>query len=161
MQVGGKHGLDQSMDYIIAMKVPRKYLGTEGNKLINNLVSKASSKGISINPGEVVDLNVKMEGSIANPTIKVDLKEVAGDAIADMKQQATDFAKAKADSAIQRAKDTLTSVKNQVVQDLKDDLKDKLFGKGKDTSAAQQDTTTKQKPGEKLKKSLGDLLKKK
>ena len=28
MQIGGMHGFDQSIDYVIAMKVPRKYLGS-------------------------------------------------------------------------------------------------------------------------------------
>ena len=27
MQIGGMHGFDQSIDYVVAMKVPRKYLG--------------------------------------------------------------------------------------------------------------------------------------
>ena len=29
MQIGGMHGFDQSLDYIIQMKVPRKYLGSD------------------------------------------------------------------------------------------------------------------------------------
>src|SRR6185503_11591321 len=31
MQIGGLHGFDQSIDYLIDMKVPRKYFGNEGN----------------------------------------------------------------------------------------------------------------------------------
>lgn len=156
LQIGGTHGLDQSMDYVIAMKVPRKYMGNAGNNMVNNLVSKANNKGIPVKLGEMIDLNVKMTGSISNPNIAVDLKQVAGDAIQDLKQQALDFAKAKADSANQRLKDTLTSVKNQVVNDLKEDLKNKIFGK--DTL---KDAEQKPKPVDNLKKSIGDLLNKK
>ncbi len=62
MQIGGMHGFDQSIDYVVAMKVPRKYLGTQGNNLINNLATQASNKGIPVNLGETVNLNVKMGG---------------------------------------------------------------------------------------------------
>ena len=48
MQVGGMHGFDQSIDYIIGMKLPRKYLGTNGNALVNNLAAQANSKGIPV-----------------------------------------------------------------------------------------------------------------
>jgi len=159
LQIGGKHGLDQTMDYIIAMKVPRKYLGTQGNNLVNGLVTKANSKGIPVKVGEMVDLNVKMVGSLTNPNIQVDLKQVAGDAIQELQQQAVDFAKAKADSATKRIKDSLNAVKNQVVNDLKNDLKDKIFGK--DTAGVSGDSAKKPRPVDKLKQTLGDVFNKK
>ena len=129
MQIGGMHGFDQSMDYIIAMKLPRKYLGERGNALVNGLVAKASSKGIKVDLGETVNLNIRMGGSISNPVISTDLKEVAGDAAKELKDQATDFAKEKIDSAKKQVKDTLNVIKKQVTDDLKDELKDRIFGK--------------------------------
>ncbi len=77
MQVGGMHGIDQSIDYIIGMQLPRKYLGNAGNSLIDNLSSQAASRGMAIAVSETINLNVKMGGSITNPTIKTDLKETA------------------------------------------------------------------------------------
>jgi hypothetical protein len=127
MQIGGMHGFDQSMDYIIAMKVPRKYLGNEGNKLINGLASSAQSKGIPITLGEIVNLNVKMGGSLTSPSLKIDLEQVVGNAVEQLKDQAKDFAQAKIDSAKQRAKDTLASIKEQVKDNLKDKLKEQLL----------------------------------
>jgi len=160
LQIGGMHGFDQSIDYVVAMKVPRKYLGNEGNNLINGLVTQASNKGVPINLGETVNLNVKMGGSITNPTIKSDLKEVAGDAVADLKQQAVDFAQAKADSAKQRVKDSIASAKNQVITEVKEGLKEKIFGKDT-TKTANPDSSSKSKPVESIKKTFEGLLKKK
>lgn len=160
LQVGGMHGLDQSIDYAIAMKVPRKYLGTQGNNLVSNLATQASSKGIPVNLGETVNLNVKMGGSITNPSIRTDLKETAGDAIADLKQQAADFAQAKADSAKQRVKDSVASVKNQVITDVKESIKDKIFGKDTTQATNPADSTNKN-TGDKIKNTLEGLLKKK
>jgi len=160
LQIGGMHGFDQSIDYVVAMKVPRKYLGTQGNNLINNLATQANNKGIPVNLGETVNLNVKMVGSISNPSIKTDLKEVAGDAVADLKQQAVDFAQAKADSAKQRVKDSVIAVKNQVVNDLKEDLKNKIFNKDSVQKSGGVDST-KKKAEQTIKNTFNDLFKKK
>jgi hypothetical protein len=113
MQIGGMHGFDQSLDYIIEMKVPRKYLGNEGNNLLNGLITQATSKGIPVKLSEMVDLSVKMGGSVTNPSIKIDLQKVVGDAADELKEQAKEFAQQKIDSAKARAKDSLTVIKDK------------------------------------------------
>ncbi|HET6994397.1 MAG TPA: AsmA-like C-terminal region-containing protein [Chitinophagaceae bacterium] len=160
MQIGGMHGFDQSLDYSIQMKVPRKYLGNEGNNIVNNLASQATAKGIPVKLGDVVNLNIKMGGKLTDPTIKTELKEVAGDAIKDMQQQAVDFAKAKADTAKQRVTDSLTAVKNQVLNDLKNEAKDRLLG-NKDSIKSNTPAETKSKAEQTLKNTLNNLLNKK
>jgi len=161
MQIGGTHGFDQSIDYVVAMKVPRKYLGSEGNNLVNSLATEASSKGIPVKMGDVVNLNVKMGGSISNPSIKTDLKEVAGDAVADLKQQAVDFAQEKMDAEKQKIKDSVNVVKNQVVSDVKEDLKSRLLGSKDSTQKTSNLDSTKKKAEQTVKNTLGGLFKKK
>jgi len=158
MQIGGTHGFDQSIEYIIAMKVPRKYLGTEGNNLINGLVTQATSKGIPVKLGDMVDLNVKMGGTISNPSIKIDLEKVVGDAMDDLKDQAKDFAQAKLDSAKQRIQDTLSGIKDKVKDELKDKLKEQLFGKDTAKTATPADTS-KNKPASTIKNKIKDIFK--
>jgi len=160
MQIGGLHGIDQSIDYAVQMKVPRKYLGTEGNNLVDNLALKASNKGVPVKLGEIVNLSIKLGGSMTNPTIKTELKEVAGDAMKEMQQQAVDFAKAKVDTVKQTVKDTLSSVKKQVVNDLKSELKDKLLGT-KDSVKTNNIDSTKKRTEQTLKNTLKGLLNKK
>jgi hypothetical protein len=161
MQIGGTHGFDQSIDYVIAMKVPRKYLGTEGNNLINSLASQATSKGVPVKLGDVVNLNVKMGGTISSPSIKTDLKEVAGDAAADLKQQAADFAKEKVDAEKQKIKDSAIVVKTQVLNDVKEDLKSKLLGSKDSTQNTTNIDSTKKKAEQTIKNTLDGLFKKK
>ncbi|RYY60359.1 MAG: hypothetical protein EOO05_10150 [Chitinophagaceae bacterium] len=159
MEIGGMHGFDQSIDYVIGMKVPRKYLGTQGNNLVNGLVSQANNKGIPVKLSDVIDLNVKMKGSFTNPSISTDLKQVAGDAVSDLKEQAQDFAQAKLDSAKARAKDSLQVVKEKLTNEVKDKLTEKIFGK--DTSAAAKADTTKGSTEKVIKNTLKDLLNRK
>ncbi|MEO5681357.1 MAG: AsmA-like C-terminal region-containing protein [Chitinophagaceae bacterium] len=143
MEIGGMHGFDQSLDYVINMKVPRALMGDKGNAFVNNLVSQVNSKGIPVKVGEVVNFKVNMGGSITNPVLKADLKQSANSLAEDLKQQATDFAKAKIDStkkAVTNAvKDTIASLKKQAVQTAGDELKKQLFGKGDSSTATGTD----------------------
>ena len=160
MEIGGLHGLDQSIDYIIEMKVPRKYLGNEGNNLVNGLLAQATSKGIPVKLSDMVDLSVKMGGSISNPSIKIDLQKVVGDAKDELKEQAKDFAQQKIDSAKARAKDSLNVVKNKAKEDIKEKLLEQVFGK--DTTQAKDPAdTSKKKTGDAIKNTLKGLLNKK
>lgn len=161
MQIGGMHGFDQTMDYIIALKVPRKYLGAQGNALVNSLASQAAGKGIPVTLGDVVDLNVKMVGSIANPTVKTDLKQAAGDATKELKQQAAAFVQQKTDSAKSVIKDSISAVKKQVVNDLKDEAVKQLFTKKDSTTTGGGLNDTKKKVEETVGNTINSLFKKK
>lgn len=161
MQIGGMHGFDQTMDYIIALKVPRKYLGSGGNALVNSLAAQAAGKGIPVTLGDVVDLNVKMVGSIANPTIKTDLKQAAGDATKELKQQAAAFVQQKTDSAKSVVKDSIRAVKNQVVNDLRDEAVKQLFTKKDSTTSGSGLNDTKKKVEETVGNTINGLFKKK
>ncbi|MEO6316694.1 MAG: AsmA-like C-terminal region-containing protein [Chitinophagaceae bacterium] len=139
MEIGGMHGFDQSIDYIINMKVPRALMGEKGNAFVNNLVSQVNNKGIPVKLGDFVNLKVNMGGSITSPILKTDLKSAGSSLVQDLKQQATDFAKAKIDStknAVTAAvKDTLASLKKQAVQTAGEELKKQLFSKGDTTNS--------------------------
>ena len=160
MQIGGLHGLDQSIDYLIDMKVPRKYLGNEGNNLVNGLMAQATSKGIPVKLSDMVDLSVKMGGSISNPSLKIDLQKVVGDATDALKDQAKDFAQQKIDSAKTRVKDTVNAIKDKVKVEAKDKLLEQVFGKDTTKTNSPADSS-KKKTGDAIKNSLKGLLNKK
>jgi hypothetical protein len=161
MQIGGTHGLDKTMDYLIAMKIPRSYLGNAGNNLVNGLVSEAAKKGVAINPGEMVNLNVRMTGSMTNPSIKTDLKQSATDITQEMKQQAGAFVKQKADSVKQSVRDTVKQIKNQVVNDVKKDIFNQITGTKDSSGKKPSFDSTKKKAEATIKEGLNNLFKKK
>ncbi|HTN08866.1 AsmA-like C-terminal region-containing protein [Agriterribacter sp.] len=162
MEIGGMHGLDQSINYAIGMKLPRSLIGTQGNALINNLAQQAGSKGIPVKLSDYINLNIKMGGTISNPQIKTDLKEAAGDAVADMKQQAADFAQQKIDSAKKTLQDSAKAIKNEVIKDLKEEVTKQLLGGKKDSADSGKPLeNTKKNAEQAVKNTLKDLLKKK
>jgi hypothetical protein len=173
MEIGGKHGLDQSIDYVINMKVPREKLGTKANALVNSLATQASNKGIPVKVSDVISFKVNMGGSITNPSVKTDLAGAGSSLADDMKNQAQELLAAKkaaADSAMaaakSAAKDTLQSVKNEAKQAAKDAAKDyiakQVFGQ-KDTAATKDSAKKdiKQSAVDKAKGLLNGFKKKK
>lgn len=162
MEIGGMHGFDQTIDYVINMKVPRALMGDKGNALVNNLVSQVSSRGIPVKVGDVVNLKVHMGGTMTSPTVQTDLKQAASSLADDLKQQAADFAKAKIDStktAVTSAvKDTVASLKKQALKSAEDELKKQLLGGKKDTAQQGGGTEDSKKKAAESAKGLLDNL---
>jgi ElaB/YqjD/DUF883 family membrane-anchored ribosome-binding protein len=160
MEIGGLHGLNQSMDYTINMKVPRALMGDKANSVIGNLITQAANKGVPIIVGEIVPIQVKLGGSIKSPTIKTDLKQTVNSLAKDLEQQATSFAKAKADSAKAAIKDTLTSVKKQLLQNAKDELFKKATGQTDSTTKTEDPKKMLEEKGKGLLKNINPFKKK-
>lgn len=162
MEIGGLQGFDQSLDYIINMKLPRSLMGDKGNQMVNNLVSQVNNKGVPISVGETVNLNLKLGGTFTSPTVKTDLKESAANLADQLKEQATDFVKAKVDStksAVTNAvKDTIASIKKQAINAAKDELARQILG---DKNQAIDSSRQKPDPKESVKGLMNNLFKKK
>ena len=97
---------------------------------------------------------------MSNPTISTELKEVAGDAAKELKQQAVDFAKQKVDSAKGNIKDSLTQVRKNVTEDPKKEIGNQLLG-NKDSSGKTNMDSTKKKATETIKNTFKGILNKK
>ena len=151
MEIGGFHSFDNSIDYAIQMKLPRSLMGSQGNNLVNNLAVAATKKGIPIKLGETISLHMKMTGSISNPSLSINLKEIAGDAIKQLEEQAKDFVQDKIDSAKAKVKDSLQAVKEKITDKVKDKLFEKVFGK---------DTTNQNTPVDSVPKKQDPSIKK-
>ena len=165
MEIGGMHGFDQSIDYVINLKVPRKMMGEQGNKMVSDLVAQVNNKGVPMKVGDIIPFQVKMGGTFLQPTIKTDLKQTTNTLADDLKKQATDFAKQKVDStkqAVTRAvKDTVESVKKQLVKDAQDELKKQLLASRDTTQSGGGIDNSKKKVEDAGKGLLNNLMKKK
>jgi len=162
MEVGGSHGFDQTLDYLVAMKLPRSLLGGQANNAVNDLISKAGSKGVAIKVDDKVDLPVKIGGTLTSPVLKMDLKSALSSTAGNLKQQAADLVKARVDSAKQQLRDTVQSVGKQALKDAGNALKDQLLG-NKDTTGKKTENLddTKKKVQDAGKGLLKGLLNKK
>jgi hypothetical protein len=161
MEVAGSHGFDQTLQYGINMVVPRSLLGSQGNALVDNLVSKANTKGVPVQVGDKVNLAVTIGGTIASPVIKTDLKSVAGNAVDNVKKQLEAEANRRIDSAKAVVKDTIKQIKKQLVNDATNAIKDKLLNNGSDTGKKSDPINdTKEKAKESVKGALKNIFNK-
>jgi F0F1-type ATP synthase membrane subunit b/b' len=98
-----------------------------------------------------------MLGTLTDPDIRFNLNESATNLADDLKEQAKDFAQAKIDSSKKTVKDTVESVKKELVKQAGEKLKEQLFSK-KDTAGADTLKTKSVKPEDRIKESGKGLI---
>ena len=97
--VSGYTTVDQKMDYLMKMKVPRESLGSDFNKMAEGLLAQANSfLGGSMSLGENINVDVKIHGDITDPKITPQFAGVDGD-------NTKEVIKEKIDEEIDKAKD--------------------------------------------------------
>jgi hypothetical protein len=118
-EIAGSHGFDQTINYGVNLPVPRSSMGAEANNLVNNLVSQAANKGVPIKLGDKVNLTMNITGTVTSPKVETNLKNVAGDAVNNIKEEIKKEVAHRVDSVKTVVKDTVKAVKTQVVNEVK------------------------------------------
>jgi len=81
--MGGDQGIDQTMNYEMNMKIPRSDLGSTAQNVINQVASLAANQGLSIDPGETIEVKFLVTGTFTDPKIK----PVFGDGLDKMTEE--------------------------------------------------------------------------
>ncbi len=84
--VSGFSKLDQTLNYLLKVEVPRKAFGNVANDFVNNLTGKVNEKGANINLSEIIKFDVTVTGTFTNPIIKTGLKDKAKNVVEDVKE---------------------------------------------------------------------------
>ncbi len=128
MEIGGMHGFNQSLDYLINLKMPRALIGDKGNAFVNNMLAEANNKGIPVALGETVNFHINMGGTIKSPVFKVDFKKAAANMVDELKEQAFGVLQSKADSTKKAVTDSLFIVRRQLEKNVQDELRRRMYG---------------------------------
>jgi hypothetical protein len=160
-EIAGSHGFDNTINYGVNMVVPTALMGSQGSAMVSNLVSQAAGKGIPVKVGDKVNLAVKITGTTTSPKIETNLKNVAGDAVNNVKEEIKKEVAHKVDSVKtvvkQVVKDTVKAIKTQAINTAKDMLNSQL--QGGNPGAPKPDPV--KDAGDKLKGGLNGLFNKK
>jgi hypothetical protein len=147
MNVEGSNGLDQTMDYNLAIQIPRAMLGGATNETANSLLASLNSKaGTSIALSETVKVNAVLGGTILKPTIKLNLAD--GDAKAETKAIANQIISDKKEALETKAKEEVNKITTKATEQIQQKT---------DTLKKQAE----QKATEEIKNKLNNLFKKK
>lgn len=153
-EIAGSHGFDQTIQYGVNMAVPRESIGSQGNAVVNNLLNQANSKGLNLKVGDKVNLTMNITGTVTQPKIETNLKNIAGSAVDNVKKELEEAAKKKIDSVKSVVKDTAKAIANQALNTAKDELTKQFLG-NKDTSKKNPVNDALNKAGDKV----GDKVK--
>jgi hypothetical protein len=111
LTASGSNGVDQSLQYDLALAIPRTLLGPAATSAITKLAAKAGKLGADLPAGEVVQVLAKVTGTVANPTVATNfagmaasVKDAAQNAAKQLATAATETVKQKADSTVDAAK---------------------------------------------------------
>ncbi len=152
MTFSGWNALDQTIGYDVVLEIPRELFGGAANSVLNNLVSKASSKGVNIQPGNTVIVAAKISGTYAKPTITTDIKKNVNDAVTDLKEQVKETVQEKVNEAVGNVKAEVQAQVQKILNDaqkqaqlLRDEAKragDKLISEAEKQGQALVDKAT-------------------
>lgn len=93
MTVGGSHGVDQTMDYNLALDVPRKYFGSAANDALEGLLAEAAKEGVKLDVSQNIKVKAKVIGTTTDPKITLNYKDDTGDAEESLKDELKNKAK--------------------------------------------------------------------
>jgi vacuolar-type H+-ATPase subunit H len=73
--LGGKTGLDKSIDYDLHIVIPREKLGSEANEVLENIAGQVQELGVDYQFPETLNLGTKITGTLSNPQLSNSLKD--------------------------------------------------------------------------------------
>lgn len=119
MRIGGRHSLEQDMDYQVKAKIPRKYLDKTGitaqaNTGLKWLEAEAARKGLKVSLGEFVNLAIGIGGTMTNPSYSLRVLGTEGEAGPTMEDQVREQIADVAD----KVRDTLTETARRKAEEL-------------------------------------------
>ena len=111
--VTGSNGFDQTIDYVMATKIPRSAIGGAANSVINGLVSSANAKGANVSVGDIIPVNLKITGTVNSPKVEPTFGSSGGNVMEDLKAKAKEeFEKQKAEAEA-RAREEADKLKKE------------------------------------------------
>lgn len=102
--VEGRHFFDQRMDYAMNVQLPRGIFGSQANQVLDRLVGQATSRGVNVEVGENVSLDVGIGGTFTNPEITFGLSQMVDD-VRDQLRQEADRLKREAEERLRQEAD--------------------------------------------------------
>jgi len=113
-KMGGSTGIDQTMNYVMDIAIPRTEFGP-ANAALNNMIAGVQAKGIPYQPGENVNVQALFGGTVTDPKVTTNLKEAGANVVDNVK-----------DAVVNVVTDKVNEVKDDAVNKACNEAKSKL-----------------------------------
>jgi len=150
-KVRGSNGFDQTIDYTVASDIPRDAFGGAASSVLSSLTSKT---GVSV--GETIPVEIKIGGTVANPTVSTNLNKMASKAMDDLKAKAKEELERKRKELEDKARAEADRLKNEAESKMKAEV-DKAKSEAEAKAKAEADRLKKEAE-DKAKKEAGNKL---
>ena len=110
-RVSGSNGIDRSIDYSLRLDVPRAMLGTEANRAIAAALSKGQRVGLDLQAGDVIELGVRITGTVTDPSVSVDAGRVVTAARERVEQAVREEVETRLDDVRERAEERVDTAR--------------------------------------------------
>ncbi len=121
MRIGGDQGIDQTMNYVARMEIPRSAFGPDANQVINDLASIAAERGLDIKPGDIINVDARITGTFSDPQISLDMREGARatmDEVRDqIRSQAAEEIEKRVDQAEERVREEAAKRAEEIIKE--------------------------------------------
>ncbi len=111
--ISGSTGLDQVLNFVLTLDIPRNEFGTKVNSVLDGLVKDASKKGVNVSLGDMIPVTILIGGTATDPKITTGIKSAMAGLAEDMKKQALEQVQQKKEELVVKAKE---EVSNLIVQ---------------------------------------------
>ena len=117
MNVSGANGIDQTLQYLLKLELPRAALGAEANRAVNALVAKTAQAGLNLQAADVVNLGVLLGGTVTNPLLSTNLRQATTSAVQQVGEAVQKQVTARVDTAALQAKVRAQAEASRIVSD--------------------------------------------
>jgi vacuolar-type H+-ATPase subunit H len=107
---GGTTGLDQALNFILTLDIPRSDFGQKANSVLDGLLKDASKKGVNVSLGDMVPITILIGGTASDPKITTGIKSAMAGLAEDMKNQVMAEVDKKKEELVAKAKDEASSL---------------------------------------------------
>jgi vacuolar-type H+-ATPase subunit H len=107
--ISGTTGLDQVLNFVLTLDIPRAEFGAKANTVLDGLVKDASKKGVNVNLGDMIPVTILIGGTATDPKITTGIKSAMAGLAEDMKKQAIAEVEKKKEELVVKAKAEVTN----------------------------------------------------
>jgi cell division septum initiation protein DivIVA len=99
--ISGWNSFDQTLEYILAMEIPRSTFGGAANNVLEGLVSKVNKAGANFSLGQTVPISASIKGLVTDPKVSLNLAE----STTDLKQGLKEVVQQKKEEVVTKVKE--------------------------------------------------------
>jgi vacuolar-type H+-ATPase subunit H len=116
----GDQGIDKTMNYEMEMKIPRSELGSSAQNVINDITAVAAGQGITIDPGETVDVKFKVTGTFDDPRVSPMFEEGARQMTEEVVEQVQEIIDQKVEEVKEEAREEISREAENIMEEARE-----------------------------------------